>query len=58
MRFINSIKLSHCAQFMKNPAGRQHKVVTILVIAALLFGFQGLDSLLSEFGRDSGVLQK
>lgn len=32
--------------------------VTILVIAALLFGFRGLDQLVSEFGRDSGVLQK
>jgi hypothetical protein len=32
--------------------------VTILVIAALLFGFRGLDTMLSEFGRDSGVLRK
>ena len=31
---------------------------TILVIAALLFGFRGLDTMLSEFGRDSGVLRK
>lgn len=32
--------------------------VTILVIAALLFGFQGLDTVLGQFGRDAGVLQK
>nr|WP_315251822.1 hypothetical protein [uncultured Duganella sp.] len=32
--------------------------VTILVIAALLFGFRELDQLVGEFGRDSGVLQK
>jgi hypothetical protein len=32
--------------------------VTILVIAALLFGFRGLDNMLGEFGRDSGVLRK
>lgn len=32
--------------------------VTILVIAALLFGFRGLDTMLGEFGRDSGVLHK
>jgi hypothetical protein len=32
--------------------------VTILVIAALLFGFRGLDQVLAEFGRNSGVLQK
>jgi hypothetical protein len=29
-----------------------------LVIAALLFGFRGLDNMLGEFGRDSGVLRK
>lgn len=32
--------------------------VTILVIAALLFGFRGLDNMLGEFGRNSGVLRK
>jgi hypothetical protein len=32
--------------------------VTILVIAALLFGFRGLDQMLSEFGQHSGVLRK
>jgi len=32
--------------------------VTILVIAALLFGFRGLDQMLAEFGRNAGVLQK
>jgi hypothetical protein len=32
--------------------------VTILVIAALLFGFQGLEQMLGEFGRSSGVLRK
>jgi hypothetical protein len=32
--------------------------VTILVIAALLFGFQGLDTMLGEFGQDAGVLKK
>ncbi|MQA38123.1 hypothetical protein [Rugamonas aquatica] len=32
--------------------------VTILVIAALLFGFRGLDQMLNEFGRNSGVLSK
>jgi hypothetical protein len=32
--------------------------VTILVIAALLFGFRGRDNMLGEFGRHSGVLQK
>ncbi len=32
--------------------------VTILVIAALLFGFRGLDNMLGEFGRNAGVLQK
>ena len=32
--------------------------VTILVIAALLFGFRGLDTMLNEFGQHSGVLQK
>jgi len=32
--------------------------VTILVIAALLFGFRGLDTMLGVFGRDSGVLHK
>lgn len=31
---------------------------TILVIAALLFGSRGLDTMLGEFGRDSGVLRK
>ena len=30
--------------------------VTILVIAALLFGFQGLDRMLGTLGRDSGIL--
>lgn len=30
--------------------------VTILVIAALLFGFKGLDKMLRDFGRNSGVL--
>jgi hypothetical protein len=32
--------------------------VTILVIAALLFGFRGLDQMLTEFGQHSGVLHK
>ena len=32
--------------------------VTIPVIAALLLGFQGLDNMLNQFGRDSGVLRK
>jgi hypothetical protein len=30
--------------------------VTILVIAALLFGFNGLDKMLGDFGRNSGVI--
>jgi len=32
--------------------------VTILVIAALLFGFRRLDQMLNEFGRNSSVLSK
>jgi hypothetical protein len=32
--------------------------ITILVIAALLFGFQGLDTLMNELGRSAGVLHK
>jgi hypothetical protein len=32
--------------------------VTILVIAALLFGFRGLDQILNTFGQQTGLLKK